>query len=761
MDPDSEGRNMNGLVVLHEDVQIVPLLEIPEQIRGQLGGQDGDFALTRLYSRNPSKVIDASAASLLRQFRTPRTIVEGILAWSKEARVRAADVLEEAYPLIETCLRSSLLVEPGAKSEKIQPSFAPGDAIDGNIVERPVQALVDSEVYQVRTPGGRLAVLKIATPNVVRAMERLLTKEACVLRHLGGAPAPEFLQITTGERPWLLAEWFDGEACDRNPSVETVANILDAYAALHERGVIHGDVHPRNILVSASGEVRIIDFGISHLAGMPALPPPRAGVAFFFEPEYAQALRNGSHCAQTFAGEQFSIASLAWLLLCGHYYTDFSFDKDTLLRQIVEDKPLPFDRRGVHLPTAIEAVVMRALSKDPADRFPSVRAFADAFRRSAAQALSPAIVTASESKLLLDRVLSVIAEPGRIPKYNGPAAPTASVTYGQAGVALAAHRIACARDDGRLLALADAWAERAAVNTIDPFYHQAVQITPEIAGRISPWHTPSGVAAVQALIATARGDELSLDSAVSRYLLHTEADCDNPDLTLGRAGVLLGLTLLLEANGSARPPQLMGRGNQICGQLLNLMNQKPDMSYLGIAHGWAGLLYAVLRWFRLTESQAPAIVEARLQKLAAQARFTTQGARWPVQTTPGSLSMPGWCNGSAGYVFLWTLAGYSDLAAKAALDAFEGAGGGHALCCGFAGQAYAQLTMYNFTGDRVWLERARTLAEKAAATGNRLLGAGAEGIPHSLYKGDIGVAVLIAELEKPETAAMPFFESPR
>jgi serine/threonine-protein kinase len=126
--------------------------------------------------------------------------------------------------------------------------------------------------------------------------------------------------------------------------------------------------------------------------------------------------------------------------------------------------------------------------------------------------------------------------------------------------------------------------------------------------------------------------------------------------------------------------------------------------------------------------------------------------------------MPGWCNGSAGNVFLWTLAHsffgnslYLDLAEKSAMDAFEGSGGGHGLCCGFAGQAYAQLNIYNHTGERAWLQKARILAEKAAAAGNRVR----EGLPHSLYKGDIGVAVLIAELEKPETAAMPFFESPR
>src|SRR6185437_4007457 len=149
----------------------------------------------------------------------------------------------------------------------------------------------------------------------------------------------------------------------------------------------------------------------------------------------------------------------------------------------------------------------------------------------------------------------------------------------------------------------------------------------------------------------------------------------------------------------------------------------------------------------------------RLCQLADQAAFAGMGARWPVLAGHWGISMPGWCNGSAGFTFLWSLAHrllddarYLDLAKKAATNAFESSGGGHGLCCGFAGQAYAQLNMYNHTGDQMWLRQARILVEKAADTANRGLKHGHEGLPHSLYKGDLGVAVLIAELEKPESA---------
>ena len=790
---------MQGPVVLPEDVQIVPLTELPESVRAQLEGADGDFALTRPHSRTPSKVIDASAAALLEHFRGPKTIVDAILAYSKAAKARPSDVLDEAYPLIESCLLARLLVEPGQDSEKIEPCFAPGDRIAGNTVTRAIQALIDSEVYQATTREGRSVAVKIARPNAGAKMSRLLSEEASLLQRAGGVSAPALLE--TGElddgRVYIVIEWFDGEDAQtkaqklaaaapesnaRDRVADLCAKILDAYTSLHERGVVHGDVHPRNVLVSKSGEVRIIDFGVGHAIDSGSGSAPRAGVPFFFDPEYAQSVRDGMHPpTATPAGEQYSLGALVYSLLCGQYYLDFSFDKHELLRQIVEEPPVPFTRRGAGAIQTLEPAVLQALSKNPVRRFATTREFAQAFRHaltnmqtaSLFKELSETPVSRNvESKQLLDRVLAIIADLRHKLEYHGPASPTTSLTYGSAGVAYAAYRIACAHEDPRLLAFADAWAERAAIeHSENAFYSPEIQITPETVGRVSPFHSPSGVAAVQALIANSRADQYQFDLAVNRYLDLTNEDCPNPDLTLGRASVLLGLTLLFPVIASENAVVLRQRGDELSADLLELFATEPAISergqitYLGVAHGWAGLLYALLRWLDATGANRPATIEHRLCELADCAQLTRRGARWPVQSQSPPISLPGWCNGSAGYVHLWTLAHriyreprYLDLAERAAMDALEGSGGGNALCCGFAGQAYAQLNLYQHTGDRCWLEHARTLTEKACALANAMPGRRTEYLPHSLYKGDMGIAVLVAEIANPETAFMPFFD---
>jgi serine/threonine-protein kinase len=123
--------------------------------------------------------------------------------------------------------------------------------------------------------------------------------------------------------------------------------------------------------------------------------------------------------------------------------------------------------------------------------------------------------------------------------------------------------------------------------------------------------------------------------------------------------------------------------------------------------------------------------------------------------------MPGWCNGSAGFVHLWTAANaaYRDdrwavLAERAGWDAYLTPAIPQ-LCCGLAGQAYGLLELHRHTGEGRWLAAATELAERAAA---EVLSGRADGcIAGSLHKGELGIAVLAADLSRPETASMPFF----
>src|SRR5262249_8628736 len=127
-------------------------------------------------------------------------------------------------------------------------------------------------------------------------------------------------------------------------------NLVRAYSQLHQRGVVHSDVHPRNVLVNEDGRIRILDYGLSQQPNVNGEfgIPPRGGIGFFFEPEYAAAIKNAEQPPPTTElSEQYALAALLYFLFTGAHYLDFSLAKDEMMRQISEDSPLPFDSRDV------------------------------------------------------------------------------------------------------------------------------------------------------------------------------------------------------------------------------------------------------------------------------------------------------------------------------------------------------------------------------------------------------------------------------
>jgi serine/threonine-protein kinase len=328
------------------------------------------------------------------------------------------------------------------------------------------------------------------------------------------------------------------------------------------------------------------------------------------------------------------------------------------------------------------------------------------------------------------------------------------------------------RDDPALLSLSDLWSTQALEehNIERAFRSIHLGITEATVGNISLYHTASGVHCVRALIAQAMGDTATLRQALSDFAAVSRLPCDNLDLTLGKSSILIGCTILLEAIGSnissTNTDILKYLGSKILDDIWTRIKNyehvgnSPELPYLGLAHGWAGILYAILSWCLVSGQALPHTIKQRLDELANLAKSCDKEICWPLQIGRAE-SWPGWCHGSAGYVHLWVLADqvlndsrYLDLAKGAAwhtLTHAEKSSG--QLCCGLSGQSYALLTLYRHTHDEKWLEPALMLGSKAVAR------ATSSGLHiHSLYKGDVGIALLAADLANPGKSCVPMFE---
>ncbi|GEM00386.1 protein kinase domain-containing protein [Cellulomonas terrae] len=358
--------------LLHTDVEAVPM---PDQ---------HEVLVARRGSRVPPQLISSDAMALLERFREPSTLVDAVLAYSADAGTDPMVTLDEAFGVLVALTRTDILVADGtAPARSLEDRHRVGEVVGPATITGRIRVLRDSEIWRAVLADGTRVVVKVVDDE--HQGPGLVSRELAALSRLDGSVAPRLVwheRSSTGGT--LVLDEVDGDPADLATLVadadgrrRIATAVLDAYVALHERGVLHGDVHPGNVLVGADSTVALIDFG---LAGTGGEAPPRPGGGEYLDPATAAALRTGAPTpALDAAAEQYAVAAVVYRLLTGAAHLDLACERDEALRRIVEDRPRPFVAVGATPWPAGERVLRRALSADPRRRYRSVRALRDAF----------------------------------------------------------------------------------------------------------------------------------------------------------------------------------------------------------------------------------------------------------------------------------------------------------------------------------------------------------------------------------------------
>ncbi|GAA4588176.1 serine/threonine-protein kinase [Actinoplanes octamycinicus] len=214
------------------------------------------------------------------------------------------------------------------------------------------------------------------------------------LRHPGIVQVYDYGEnaVVDGERfDYLVMEFIDGTSLSKKvqqagrlspaETMSIVAGMADALHAAHQSGIIHRDVKPSNLLVRPGGAIVLVDFGIARSVGISGITSTNVvmGSAHYMAPEQAEGL------PVTAATDVYALGAVAFTCLTGRppYVGDNPL---AVLAQLVHGQPpvLPPD-----VPRPVASVVLRALAKDPAQRFPSGAALADAARNAGRPAPGP------------------------------------------------------------------------------------------------------------------------------------------------------------------------------------------------------------------------------------------------------------------------------------------------------------------------------------------------------------------------------------
>ena len=172
-----------------------------------------------------------------------------------------------------------------------------------------------------------------------------------------------------------------GERMPIGEAVRIMLDVLDGLAFAHSEGMIHRDIKPANIMLTRRGQAVITDFGIAQIVGgtRHTLSGALMGTLNYMAPE--QGMQNQSDARS----DLYSLGIVLYEMLTGKP----PFDADTplaiLMKHVNEPLPLP-SAIGVSIPAPLERVLLKALSKDPDDRYQNAEEMAQAIRAAAEEA---------------------------------------------------------------------------------------------------------------------------------------------------------------------------------------------------------------------------------------------------------------------------------------------------------------------------------------------------------------------------------------
>ena len=231
----------------------------------------------------------------------------------------------------------------------------------------------------------------------------------------------------TGPLPYIVMEYVDGVTLrdivhtegpmPAQRAIEVIADACQALNFSHQHGIIHRDVKPANIMISKTGAVKVMDFGIARAiadAGNPVTQTAAViGTAQYLSPEQARGVKVDAR------SDVYSLGCVLYEMLTGE--PPFVGDSPVAVAyQHVREDPVPPSARHADISPDLDAVVLKALSKNPDNRYQTAAEMrADLVKvHSGERPDAPKIFTDAERTSLLSATPSRTGPVSHQPRYQ-------------------------------------------------------------------------------------------------------------------------------------------------------------------------------------------------------------------------------------------------------------------------------------------------------------------------------------------------------
>ena len=285
-------------------------------------------------------------------------------------------------------------VEDDAIGEVESPTAGAAPRIPGYTIEGLLGAGGGGLVYRALADSSQRPVaIKLLTRRLGKdADAQRAWRELHILSQLRLPCLPQMLDYGEHDgRLYIVTEFIDGlsldDYCrernlDREARVKLLAEVAEALQSLHEHGVIHRDIKPGNILVNSHDQPVIVDLGIATLLtddvmetltveGVPLGSPA------FMAPEQAR----GDRAQTSTRSDIYGLGATAYYILTGQPPHDMEATIHEAIRRVAQDEPRDPRMLDRSLPRPLAAVLRKAVSRKPQDRYGSAAEFAADLRR--------------------------------------------------------------------------------------------------------------------------------------------------------------------------------------------------------------------------------------------------------------------------------------------------------------------------------------------------------------------------------------------
>jgi serine/threonine-protein kinase len=243
-------------------------------------------------------------------------------------------------------------------------------------------------VYKVRNRfSNREEAMKVLLPDLNSERE-LATRFMMEIRTLASLDHPNIAQLRTAfqfeNQLVMIMEYVEGVTLEKlageaalpiDRDLDYATQVLSALSYAHSRGVIHRDIKPANIMITTHGQVKLMDFGIAKNADEMQLTRPgmTIGSVYYMSPEQ---VRGGTVDARS---DLYSFGVTLYESLTGRK----PFEADTsysVLNAHLTVAPVPPIEVNPAVPPQVNQIILRALEKNPDDRFQTAQEFHDALK---------------------------------------------------------------------------------------------------------------------------------------------------------------------------------------------------------------------------------------------------------------------------------------------------------------------------------------------------------------------------------------------